>query len=755
VLEKAYDLRIGSIRGNQFIVVPKVLITNTTWWACASHLAIAFKRAGCDVAAVCPRGHPLRKTAAVEIRFPYKALSPLDSLGEAIREYQPDFIIPADDRAVEHLHELYAAGPDAFGTDSTGLIRRSLGNPASYPIVSSRFPLLEIAREEALRVPETMLIRSFDDLESLHARPTAPWVLKTDGSWGGHGVAIVRNPEEARRHFRAMAKPVGTVRAFKRLMVDREAFSLRQARKHQPHVVAQEFVGGVPANSGFFCWEGKVLADIHVKVLHSQGDTGAATVVRLIDNPEMALAAKRLAGRLGLSGFFGLDFIVDEDSGAAYLLELNPRCTPLCHLQLGEGRDMVGALRAQLMGGPVEETVPVTQEDTIVYFPQAWHWDRSFARRPGSFHDVPWEDPVLIQELMRLPWPDRGMLARLYNRLRHTTFAERASRGGGVFEASETVVDQAASSEGFSCTLEPASDGRTHLPAVVPLRRGGTKDPLFVIHGVDGRVAGFHHLVRHLGPSQPVYGVLAQTLLGERTAHTRIEDLAQYYLRGIQDVHPRGPYHFIGYSFGGYVAYELARQLQARGERVGFVGLIDNRRMARVKNDAGTQGEDKGLGQRRTRLSFRIASHLAHLFSAAGPRYAISKFTEVVGILVKALIARFLRNAYKVLGALHQPIPAFLRPARRDNDINWFAAARYAPQPYPGRITLFQTSDSADLRLLENDRWLQLAGEGVDVRTIPGIHTTLMKEPQVRFLAKEIADCLSAAECRSTQLLEK
>ena len=669
---------------------------------------MALNRVGCAVAAVCPpRGHPLSKTASVQFRFPYRALDPLTSLAEAIREFEPDFIIPGDDRAVQHLHELYAAGPNAFGIDCTGLIQRSLGAPASYPVVSSRFPLLEKAREAGVRVPKTVTVRSVDDLAALDPRPEAPWVLKSDGTWGGHGVAIARNREQAARSFEVLAKPVGVARALKRLMIDREAFSLRL--RHQPpgDVVAQQFIRGVPANSGFFCWEGQVVASIHVEVLQAQGDTGAATVVRVIDNPEMEFAARQLAGCLGLSGFFGLDFVIEEGSGAAYVLELNPRCTPLCHLQLGGRRDMVGAVRAQLTGEPFQESPPVTRHDTIVYFPQAWHWDRSFARRPGSFHDVPWEDPGLIRELMLLPWPDRGLLARLYNRLRHTTFAERASQGGGAFEHLENAAGREATSDPIFGTLEPGPDGRVHLPPVVPLRQEGSKDPLFLIHGVDGNVFYFHRLVKHLDPGQPVYGVLAQATLGDKTVFTSMEDMAQFYLKAIQIVQPQGPYHLVGYSFGGYIAYEIGRQLRARGERVGLVGLIDTLPMAAAKGAA-------SQGTRHTKAKLR---------------------------------ARWL-GIYALLDAMHRPIPSFLKQAY---DINCFAAMRYAPQPYPGKVTLFPAYESGNGPL--NDQWQRLAGEGVEVRAVPGNHDNLLSEPQVQFLGREITDCLSGTECGSEQIL--
>jgi hypothetical protein len=109
---------------------------------------------------------------------------------------------------------------------------------------------------------------------------------------------------------------------------------------------------------------------------------------------------------------------------------MNPRCTPLCHLQLGKGRDMIGSLRAQLSGEPYREIPPVTEDDTIAYFPQAWHWDRHSELLQSSFHDVPWNEPELVQELLKLPWPDRSVFARLSDRLRHLTFEHRASKGG-------------------------------------------------------------------------------------------------------------------------------------------------------------------------------------------------------------------------------------------------------------------------------------------------------------------------------------
>jgi carbamoylphosphate synthase large subunit len=137
----------------------------------------------------------------------------------------------------------------------------------------------------------------------------------------------------------------------------------------------------------------------------------------------MMLSAARIARRLDLSGFFGLDFMIEEGSGDMYLIEMNPRCTPPCHLSLGKGRDMSEALRAQLSGQPPRETAPITQNDMIAYFPEAWHCRSEFLQ--SSFHDVPSGEPDLIEALLR-PWPNRNILYRLYARLWTSTFQPKS-----------------------------------------------------------------------------------------------------------------------------------------------------------------------------------------------------------------------------------------------------------------------------------------------------------------------------------------
>jgi hypothetical protein len=383
-------------------VAPKVLLTETTRWAFAARLAIGLAKAGSTVSAVCPSHDPLLKTRAVRQTFHYSGLHPHDSLAAAIEVARPRIIIPCDDFAVQHLHELHARARSlgSSGSNLAALIEYSLGSPESYPIVSARYDLLRIAQEEGLRVPDIGPVHTVDDLRSWQRQHAFPWVLKADRTFGGRGVRIVHTLEQAKRSFLELTRLYSARLAIKRLCVNRDSFCLRPWWNGSRSAISvQSHIRGRPANCAVACWKGKILAGIGVDAVSTEGPTGPASVVRVVDNPEMMLAAERIAGRLGLSGFFGLDFMIEEASGATYLIEMNPRATPVCHLQLGKGRDLVGALCSQLSGQPYHETPPITQNAMIAYFPDAWNCKSEFLR--SSFQDVPQGEPDLVQELLR------------------------------------------------------------------------------------------------------------------------------------------------------------------------------------------------------------------------------------------------------------------------------------------------------------------------------------------------------------------
>jgi len=389
---------------NQAVATPKVLLVESSNWACAHRLAIVLSKAGSEVSAVCQAyDHPLLKARAVRRILPYSTIRPLRSLAIAIEATDPQIVIPCDDLAVQHLHQLHERAPklEKSARGMAALIERSLGCPESYPIVSSRLGLVKIAREEGLQVPDTRQVNTINDLKSWNADHVFPWVLKSDRTWGGRGVKIVHTSDQVKPSFSEMTRLFGDVRAIKRLIVNGDPMWIRPWRnRSRPAIVVQQYIHGRPANCAVVSWKGRILAGISVEAVSTRGPIGPATVVRVVDNPAMMLCAKRIAYRLGLSGFFGLDFMIEAGSGATFLIEMNPRGTPLSHLQLGTGRDMAEALCSQMTGQPLSEKPPVTQNDMIAYFPEAWACQSEYLET--SFHDIPQGEPELVQELLRL-----------------------------------------------------------------------------------------------------------------------------------------------------------------------------------------------------------------------------------------------------------------------------------------------------------------------------------------------------------------
>jgi len=352
----------------------------------------------------------------VKTVYLYRGLDSLGALKDAIHASNPTLIVPCDDGVVWQLHELHDRNPEL-----RPIIEHSLGPAGTYPTIRNRNALLDSAREIGIRVPATQTLSSEDDLKRWPL--DAPAVLKLDGTWGGSGVVIVRSPDEAVSAFRRLSKPMGTGVVWKRWLVNRDALALWSWRRlDRPSVSIQEYIPGRPANAMIASWKGEVLGIVTVEVLTAQGATGAATVVRVIRNEEIEQAASLLARKFEFTGFHGLDFMLEEKTGAPYLIELNPRCTQLGHLRLSSQGDLAGKISAALIGKSetdiASEPVDCAPGSTIAFFPQAFAWNPKSLYLRSGYHDVPWEESALVRELLRTSWPERQLLNRIYHHFR-------------------------------------------------------------------------------------------------------------------------------------------------------------------------------------------------------------------------------------------------------------------------------------------------------------------------------------------------
>lgn len=440
------------------------LIAASTWWAAPALLARRLTRLGFSVVAICPKGHPLHFTNAVAQVFSYPPIRPAGALARAISIYRPELIVPCDDRAAKHLHELAKAARP--GTAVANTLHQQLGDPRSHQLLQTRAGLMALAGTLGIAVPETMLCSKLADLNGCNF--DLPWVVKTSGSWGGMGVRFVSTREAARRAVDSLLRPLDATRAIKRLLVNRDPYWLLPwLERTVPEVIVQRFVDGTPANIAVACQNGKLLGSMAAKVLGSTGTAGPAQLVQIIDHLGMTQAAALLAQSLGLSGLHGFDFILDR-AGRAWLIELNPRATQLSHVAADDRSSVAEILALTKLDRPVPDQPPLPAGQTVAFFPGAW-CSASPTAAQSTFQDVPWDEPDLMAELVKLPWPNRSLLARTWQTITRQTNTNSAFASRGTPPTPPVLPGSPAASS----SQTPACSSHAH-PKLARLRQGRT-----------------------------------------------------------------------------------------------------------------------------------------------------------------------------------------------------------------------------------------------------------------------------------------
>jgi hypothetical protein len=395
-------------------MAPRILVTHTLMWPNAARLATAFGAVGCSVQLLCRRMHPALKLPSLRRSFIYNRFAPLRSLRAAIEEGEPDLIIPCDDRAVAEIHQLYnlAAGSGLSNRRIQEVIERSLGKPESYEPIATRSKLAAIAMSAEVLLPRTGIVATTTQLRNWLCREGFPAVLKADFTSGGNGIVIIHDVKHVVAAFRRLSGRQNFVRALGALGLRGDPYLLRQRLLGvTPKLSVQTLVHGKLANCAVACWQGKVIAGIAVEVLAAQKATGNATVVQVVDGKEMLEAASRIVSHLGLSGFCGFDFVIEEPTGLAYLLEINPRATQINHLALGKDRNLPAALGALLAGEPIQDETAITDREIIALFPQELERDPHSSFLTTNYHDVP-EEPELVRYYLGTAHRIRRFLAR-------------------------------------------------------------------------------------------------------------------------------------------------------------------------------------------------------------------------------------------------------------------------------------------------------------------------------------------------------
>lgn len=267
-------------------------------------------------------------------------------------------------------------------------------------------------------------------------------------------------------------------------------------------------------------------------------------------------------------------------------------------------------------------------------------------------------------------------------------------------------------------------------PSLVPIRASGSKPPVFCVHIADGQVLCYRDLIRHLPLDQPVYGLQSRGLDGVSRINTRIEDMAREYVAEIRKSHPRGPYAICGWSFGGKVAFEMARQLEQDGQAVRLLALFDTH----------TPGAAwaRGSGTSLLRLASRVPTYARTLLHGPGRLAIAGQKVRTARQMAAAQLWRMIVLWQRRGGWLPQAL-------RNVYHANRNAGRDYVPRPYSGCVTLFKVARYRQCPFDLAARWQALARGGLEIHEVPGTHIDMLFEPHVRTLGETLASVLDEA----------
>jgi thioesterase domain-containing protein/acyl carrier protein len=275
---------------------------------------------------------------------------------------------------------------------------------------------------------------------------------------------------------------------------------------------------------------------------------------------------------------------------------------------------------------------------------------------------------------------------------------------------------------------------------LVPIQPLGNKPPLYLIHGAGGDVLwGYANLVAHMDPEQPIYALKSRGQTGQEEIQ-QLEDMAAFYLQVVRSHQPEGPYYLGGYCFGGNVAYEMARQLQAEGGQIALLALLDSA-PANIGYETVLWWRPEFIG-----LFARNSYYWLRDFQSVKPRDRWRFMARKLRTFGRKM-ARYVRPSSDGSSVdLEEVIDPSHFPEHELElwKIHLRALAEHVQRPYTGHVTLFRTRGHPIFSSFAKDlRWGSVAAGGVSVKLIPGSHENIFMEPHVQALAQSLTVSLS------------
>jgi acetoacetyl-CoA synthetase len=279
---------------------------------------------------------------------------------------------------------------------------------------------------------------------------------------------------------------------------------------------------------------------------------------------------------------------------------------------------------------------------------------------------------------------------------------------------------------------ERAAVGNAKLPSpLVIMKPGDMTTPLFIVHGLGGKVDELATIASHVEASRAVVGIEAPGSNGDEPALADIFRMARRYVGAIRTLQSSGPYFLAGFSFGGIVAFEMAQILRAEGSNIALLFLIDayaHPRTWPLRERVNLKGR---VFANRVKLAFQRGA--GGTMRKIAERLAAKKTNVADPSAVSAPVWRW-------PGAPEPSLPLALQ---RVHEAGTLALETYAPARYHGRIHFVTTKTPAFLHPRRPARLLGKLATSYKLQVVPGHHLSLVKDN-----AGLVAACISRTIAR-------
>ena len=276
----------------------------------------------------------------------------------------------------------------------------------------------------------------------------------------------------------------------------------------------------------------------------------------------------------------------------------------------------------------------------------------------------------------------------------------------------------------------------SHWSVLVPIHEQGDKPPLYLVHGLRGNVLTFYGLRHHVPADQPLYGIQADGLGTGRASLVSIPEMAKHYVREIRAIQPHGPYFLGGFSAGGLVAYEMARQLHEAGERVPFLALFDS-----YVDAAGGYWMKSFYSKRALRMSILALRSSWHGIQSEGVVSVLGKKLQNMGVNIRIMAWVLLGKIAGKAESGEAKVPHFLNP----HEAFTRAIRVYAPQPHSGPAVLFRSKSLDPNAPTVSDGWSRYISGKLEYQEVYGGHEDIFRELHISRLADQIMKALDSA----------